>query len=214
MIADGDTVADFDLYCSLLSLPLAFGTELATIPATVPYIRPDEARMAQWHGRLPDQGRLRVGICWAGSAGHLNDSRRSIPIERFAALLSVPGIDFVSVQKDVNPAQAAVLREHGVRQLGQEFADFADTAAVVAMLDLIISVDTSVAHLAGAMAKATALLVPFAPDFRWLLGRTDSPWYPTMRLYRQAAIGDWNGPLERLRTELASVAGSRTAASL
>ena len=93
--------------------------------------------------------------------------------------------------------------------LGEDFADFADTAAVVAMLDLVISVDTSVAHLAGAMAKATAVLLPFSPDFRWLLDRSDSPWYPTMRLYRQTTIGDWNGPLQRLTTELAAVARRR-----
>jgi ADP-heptose:LPS heptosyltransferase len=121
-------------------------------------------------------------------------------------VLSIPGVDFVSLQKEVGEQDAAILSEHGVTQLGQEFADFADTAAVLTMLDLVISVDTSVAHLAGAMAKATALLVPFSPDFRWMLDRTDSPWYPTMRLFRQSAIGDWNGPLDRLRQELAGVA--------
>ena len=206
VIADGETVPDFDLYCPLLSLPLAFETELATIPSSVPYLRPQEERIAKWRDRLPTSGRLRIGICWAGNSGYENDCNRSIPLERFAALLSAAGLDFVSVQKDVSEADAAILREHGVIQLGQEFADFTDTADVVAMLDLIISVDTSVAHLAGAMGKAVALLVPFSPDWRWLLDRTDSPWYPTMRLFRQTAIGDWAGPLERLRQELAEVA--------
>jgi ADP-heptose:LPS heptosyltransferase len=110
------------------------------------------------------------------------------------------------VQKEVSEAQAAILDSHGVLQLGQEFTDFADTAAVVAMLDLVITVDTSVAHLAGAMGKAVALLLPFSPDWRWLLDRTDSPWYPTMRLFRQTAICDWDTPLERVREELAAVA--------
>jgi ADP-heptose:LPS heptosyltransferase len=137
---------------------------------------------------------------------HLNDRNRSMPLEGFAKLLSVPNIDFVCVQKEVSEAQAAILRKHDVIQLGQEFADFSDTAAVVAMLDLLIAVDTSVAHLAGAMGKAVALLVPFSPDWRWLLDRTDSPWYPTMRLFRQLSIGDWDGPLERLREELSDVA--------
>jgi ADP-heptose:LPS heptosyltransferase len=136
----------------------------------------------------------------------LNDRNRSIALERFATLLSVPGLDFVSVQKEVSEPQSALLRTHGVAQLGQEFTDLPDTAAVLAMLDLVVSVDTSVAHLAGAMGKAVALLLPFAPDFRWLLDRTDSPWYPTMRLYRQPAIGDWEAPLHRLRQELAAVA--------
>ena len=192
VFSDGETLPDFDFYCPLLSLPLAFDTELETHPVNIPYIRPYEERLAKWRGRMPDNGRLRVGICWAGSSMHLNDRNRSMPLERFAPLFSVPGIDFVSVQKEVSAAQAAILREHGVVQLGQEFKDFADTAAVVAMLDLLITVDTSVAHLAGAMGKAVALLVPFCPDFRWLLDRTDSPWYPTMRLFRQPAIGDWN----------------------
>ena len=110
--------------------------------------------------------------------------------------------------KEVGAAETTILSQHGVHQLGQEFADFADTAAVVAMLDLVISVDTSVAHLAGAMAKAVGVLLPFSPDFRWMLDRTDSPWYPTMRLFRQSAIGDWDGPLERLRHELSAL-GSR-----
>ena len=208
VIADGALLPDFDLYCPLMSLPEAFATEVATIPAGVPYIRPPAERLAKWQERLPQNGRLRIGICWAGSSDHMNDRNRSIPLERFATILSVTGVDFVSLQRDLSEAQAAILRQHGVIELGQQFADFSDTAAVVAMLDLVIAVDTSVAHLAGAMAKAVGLLVPFAPDFRWMLERTDTPWYPTMRLFRQSAIGDWDGPLERLRQELAGVAAS------
>src|SRR5581483_2609487 len=203
---DGEPLPDFDTYCPLLSLPLAFGTELATIPANIPYLRPHAERLAQWRPRLPDNGRLRIGICWAGSNQHLNDRNRSMPLDRFAALLSVPNLGFVCIQKEVSAADAALLEHHGVLQLGREFGDFADTAAVVAMLDLLISVDTSVAHLAGAMGKAVALLVPFSPDFRWLMHRTDSPWYPTMRLFRQTALGDWSEPLAKLRAELEDVA--------
>ncbi len=176
------------------------------MPANIPYLRPYGEHLVKWRERLPASGRPRIGICWAGSSMHLNDRNRSMPLEVFAKLLSVSDLDFVSVQKDVNERQASILREHGVLHLGQEFADMADTAAVVAMLDLLIAVDTSVAHLAGAMGKAVALLVPFSPDWRWLLERTDSPWYPTMRLFRQSAIGDWNGPLDRLCRELADVA--------
>ena len=129
-----------------------------------------------------------------------------MPLDRFATLLAVLNLEFVSLQKEVDEAQAAILRDHGVVQLGQEFGDFADTAAVIAMLDLVIAVDTSVAHIAGALGKAVALLLPFSPDFRWMLDRTDSPWYPTMRLFRQSAIGDWDDPLGRLRQELTAVA--------
>ena len=149
---------------------------------------------------------MRVGICWAGNSIHLNDRNRSIALERFAKILTVPGLDFISLQKDVSEVQAAILNDHGVVQFGQEFEDFSDTAAVVAMLDLVVAVDTSIAHLAGAMGKAVALLVPFSPDWRWLLDRTDSPWYPTMRLFRQAAVGEWDGPIERLRQELTALA--------
>ncbi len=206
VLSDGEPMPGFDFHCPLLSLPLAFETELATIPANIPYLRPDRERVAKWNASLPGNGRLRVGICWAGNSKHQNDRNRSIPLDRLAAVLSVPGLDFVSLQKEVTEQDAASLRDHGVVQLGQEFADFADTAAVVAMLDLVIAVDTSVAHLAGAMGKAVALLVPFSPDWRWLLDRTDSPWYPTMRLFRQTAIGDWDGVVGRLRQELTDVA--------
>ena len=202
VISDGDPLPDFDLHCPLLSLPLAFGTDLATIPANIPYLSPYADRIAKWHERLPQSGRLRVGICWAGNREHVNDYNRSMPLERLAKIFSVSGLDFVCLQRDLSEAQAVILREHRVLQIADEFADFADTAAVVAMLDLVVAVDTSVAHLAGAMGKAVALLVPFSPDWRWLLDRTDSPWYPTMRLFRQTAPGDWDGVIERLRREL------------
>jgi tetratricopeptide (TPR) repeat protein len=213
VIADGETLPNFDLYCPMMSLPLAFATDIATVPANVPYIRAQQERVDRWRQRLPQTGRLRIGICWAGTRGHPNDRNRSMPLDRLTKMLAISGVDFVSLQKEVGEADAAILREHDVTQLGGEFEDFADTAAVLSMLDLVISVDTSVAHLAGAMAKAVTLLVPFSPDFRWMLDRTDTPWYPTMRLYRQSAVGDWTAPLERLRQELEGVVRRRAAAS-
>jgi tetratricopeptide (TPR) repeat protein len=209
VIARGEKLPDFDMHCPLLSLPLAFETELATIPAAISYLRPAQESVTKWQARMPSGDRLRVGICWAGSAMHLNDRRRSMPIEHFARVLSVPGVDFVNLQKEVTAAQAAILNEHGVIQLCEEFADFADTAAVVSMLDLVVTVDTSVAHLAGAMGKAVGMLVPFSPDWRWMLDRTDSPWYPTMRLFRQTVIDNWIGPVEQLSRELADLARRR-----
>ena len=136
---------------------------------------------------------------------HVNDYNRSMTLERLVKIFSVSGLDFVCLQRDISEAQAVILREHRVLQIGDELADFADTAAVIAMLDLVVAVDTSVAHLAGAMGKAVAMLVPFSPDWRWLLDRTDSPWYPTMRLFRQTAPGDWDGVIERLHRELSDV---------
>jgi hypothetical protein len=215
VFCDGETLPEFELRSPLLSLPSAFRTELATVPANIPYLCPFPDRIEAWRGRLPHGGRPRIGLCWAGNPSHGNDRNRSLPFECLTDVLSVPGLDFVSLQKEVSTAQATVLGDHGVAQLGQDFADFGDTAAVVAMLDLVIAVDTSVAHLAGAMGKAVALLLPFTPDFRWLLGRTDSPWYPSMRIFRQRTAGDWQELIERLKPELREVAGrsARSAAA-
>ena len=201
--SEGDVVPDFDLYCPLLTLPRWFETDLESIPTAIPYMLPYPEDIRRWSGRLPQNGRMRVGIVWAGNAAHGNDRNRSIALERFAPLFSVPGVDFISVQREVSVEHAEVLDAHGILRLGHEFADFTDTAAVVAMLDLLISVDTSVAHLAGAMGKPVALLVPFSPDWRWLLDKTDSRWYPSMRLFRQSAPDDWEGVVERVRQELA-----------
>ncbi len=213
VLGDGERAPPIDFYCPLMSLPLAFQTETATIPANIPYIRPSAERLAKWRARLPRNGRLRIGLCWAGSATHLNDHNRSIALERLAGILSLPNLDFISVQKDVSEPQAAFLQSYSVAQLGQSFENFADTAAALAELDLLVSVDTSVAHLAGAMGKAVALLLPLPAEWRWLLDRSDSPWYPSMRLFRQIAIGDWDGPLEQLYRELSAVAARRPAAS-
>jgi hypothetical protein len=211
VLTDGDPTPAFDLHCPLLSLPLAFGTELATVPRNIPYLWPIPGSVDVWRPRVPDNGRLRVGICWAGNPDHVNDRNRSMALKHLTPVLSLPAIDFFSVQKEVSDSDAAILRDHGVRPLGGEFKDFADTAAAIALLDLVIAVDTSVAHLAGAMGKVVALMVPFSPDWRWLLDRTDSVWYPTMRIFRQAALQDWSDPVERLRQELAEAAERRLA---
>jgi ADP-heptose:LPS heptosyltransferase len=192
VIPSGGAVPDFDLICPLLTLPLAFRTELTTIPANIPYVRPGEEHIAKWRARLPDNGRLRIGLCWAGTKIHPNDHNRSMTLDRFAQLLSVANLDYVNLKKDVSEAEAAQLRARGGIDLGREFADFADTAAVVSMLDLIISVDTSVAHLAGALGKPVWLLNKFDGSWQWLIDRDDSPWYPSMRIFRQPKPGDWD----------------------
>jgi tetratricopeptide (TPR) repeat protein len=199
-----------DFYSPLLSLPRAFQSDLATVPANIPYLRPSDERLKRWRERVPRNGRRKIGICWAGSNAHLNDHNRSIALDRFARVLAVPNLDFVSLQRETGDAQAAILRNHHVIAFGRELRDFADTAAALATLDLVISVDTSVAHLAGAMGKGVALLLPFAPDWRWMDDRSDSPWYPTMRLFRQPTMGDWDSVLERLCQELGAVAARPT----
>ena len=209
IFSTGEELPDFDLHCPMMSLPLAFGTELATIPADIPYIPVPPDRIPRWRARLgesqaPGGSRvLRVGIAWAGSALHINNKNRSIALGRFAALLAARNVEFVTLQKELEPGDAATLRLHpNVTPLGVELSDFADTAALISLLDLVVSVDTSVVHLAGAIGTPFWLLVPFAPDFRWLLEREDSPWYPTARLFRQPRIDDWESVLERVRGAL------------
>ena len=203
VVATDEPLPAFDAHCPLMSLPLAFASELATIPATVPYLSPLVTRVAKWKNRLPDAEAPRVGIVWAGSAAHRNNHNRSIALTEFVRILSTPDIHFVCLQKDLNETDLQVLRRHGgVTVFGDEMADFADTAAIIAMLDLVISVDTSVAHLAGALGRPVWVLLPFSADYRWMIDREDSPWYPSACLLRQHQIGDWGSVLEWLQREL------------
>jgi hypothetical protein len=185
-----------------LSLPLAFGTKLATIPAPAT-LSADPARTAFWAPRLASLPGPRVGLAWSGGQHTRAHQRRSL---RLATLLplaaSVPAL--VSLQKEVPEHDRADLAATGrILDLGTAFADFADTAAVIAQLDLVIVVDTAVAHLAAAMGKPTWILLPFAADWRWLLDRDDSPWYPSARLFRQASPGDWGGVVGQVLAALA-----------
>jgi tetratricopeptide (TPR) repeat protein len=208
-LARGEPLPPFDLHCPLMSLPLAFGTTLGSIPAEVPYLHAPADRLAQWRSRLGEKKSLRIGIAWAGSAQHKNNHQRSIALDRFAALLAVPGIEFVSVQKDISPTDAAALSGHAnIIHIGDELHDFSDTAAVISLLDLVVSADTAVAHLTGALGRPVWVLVPFSPDFRWLLGREDSPWYPTARVFRQPRLGDWESVIARVHDELERLAAA------
>jgi hypothetical protein len=203
VLVDGETTPPFDLQCPLLSLPLAFGTELDTIPRDLPYVRADGDRVAVWRSCLPAGGGKRIGLVWAGRSAHGNDQNRSIDLARLRPLFDARGVQLVSLQRELRPGDAAILESSpAVTHLGDQLSDFADTSAVIECLDVVVTVDTSVAHLAGAMGKPVWILLPFSPDWRWLLGREDSPWYPTVRLFRQPAIGDWDSVIARVRAEL------------
>ena len=194
----------FDVHCPLLSLPLAFRTDLDSIPAPVPYLRADRFLAEAWKtqlagiegdttlnikGRVPFSSR-KIGLAWAGAAIHVNDRNRSTTLKSFAPLAEIKNAAYFSLQKgpaakQYPPAGLAIA------DFTSELNDFADTAALIENLDLVITVDTSVAHLAGAMGKPVWAVLPCNPDWRWMYDRTDSPWYPTMRLFRQCKLGDW-----------------------
>ncbi|MDP6590111.1 MAG: tetratricopeptide repeat protein [Alphaproteobacteria bacterium] len=198
IIARDDPLPAFDVHAPLLSLPRIFKTDLDSIPASEAYLGADAARGKKF-ARLLDDERLNVGIVWAGKPSHRNDRNRSAGIEPFIDLLGTPGAAFHSLQvgpraSDIGATRCAgLIRDHAPR-----LRDFADTAALVAALDLVISVDTSVCHLAGALGKPCWVVIPYTPDWRWLMGREDSPWYPSLRLFRQPSFGDWPGVFDRL----------------
>jgi tetratricopeptide (TPR) repeat protein len=207
VIGSGEEIPAFDFYCPLMSLPLALRTDLASIPADIPYLRVPDERLAQWSERLPPRQGLRVGVVWSGNATHKDDHNRSIAFTRLAPLFDVPGVQFVSLQKELREADAqALASEPRMHDIGRHFDDFADTAAATALVDLVIAVDTSVAHLAGALGKPVWVLLPFCPDWRWLTERDDSPWYPTARLFRQSRIADWAGVIAQVAGELTQAA--------
>jgi hypothetical protein len=217
VIARGEALPAFDAQAPLLSLPRAFGTTIETVPARVPYLAADPDQAAAWGRRLAALPGLKVGLCWAGEprAGFPElaaiDARRSISLAALAPLAKVAGVSFVSLQKGAPAAQAAdPPPPMALFDYTAELADFADTAALVENLDLVISVDTSVAHLAGAMARPVWLLNRFDTCWRWLLDRQDSPWYPTLRLFRQTTPGDWTSVIADLRQALHILASART----
>ena len=204
VIARGGTLPAFDVHASVLSLPMLFGTTLDTIPANVPYIAADEQLALSWADIIAsDPPGRRVGLVWSGNPKHINDHNRSILLRMFEALAATPDATFFSLQK--GPAEAQLgdstlklrLVDHAAR-----LTDFGQTAALLHHLDLVITVDTAVAHLAGAMGKPVWVLLPFVPDWRWMRGRSDSPWYPTMRLFRQPALHDWETVIREIAAAL------------
>ncbi|MCA3420001.1 MAG: tetratricopeptide repeat protein [Roseomonas sp.] len=200
VISSTEVPVEFDLHCPLLSLPLAFRTRLETIPAWPDgYLKAPEKEAARWAQRLP-RGR-RIGLVWSGSNTHSNDANRSIALARLRPLFQSSDV-WISLQKEVRERDQTALQASGLLDLTAELEDFADTAALISALDLVIAVDTSVAHLAAALGKPVWLMLPFAPDFRWLLDREDSPWYPSMRLFRQPRPGDWDSVITRIADAL------------
>lgn len=198
IIGEGERVPAHDFSCGLMSLPLAFGTTLETVPAKIPYLRADPERVQAWRRRLPPSGRLRIGVVWAGRRYPPINCPRDATLQTLRPLFDVAA-DFVSLQQDLTDSERVLLASFPRVKLAVErFEDFADTAALIDGLDLIITVDTAVAHLAGALGKPVWVLNRYASCWRWMLERTDSPWYPTLRLFRQPSLGDWESVMREV----------------
>ncbi|MEW6187999.1 MAG: tetratricopeptide repeat protein [Thermodesulfobacteriota bacterium] len=204
IIPYGDPLPGFDLQCPLLNLPLIFNTRLDTIPAKIPYLFSDQQLVHKWRMWLDqDSKRFRVGLVWAGRPIHKKDKKRSIRINSFLPLFKMPEVTFYSLQKGEAATQIKQFPEkESFIDLSGPLTDFSETAALIENLDLVITVDTAVAHLTGALGKPVWTLLPFSPDWRWMLDREDSPWYPTMKLFRQPVPGDWGSVMEKVRKKL------------
>jgi tetratricopeptide (TPR) repeat protein len=203
-IVQGEPLPDFDMQCPLLTLPLVFNTTLENIPAEVPYISVTSMLIQKWKDKIQqDNSRLKIGLVWQGNPKHKNDINRSIPFAHFSPFAKLSDITFYSLQKG-KASEHAKLFSTGMKflDLTEEINDFSDTAALIKNLDLIISVDTAVTHLAGALGKPVWTLIPFRSDWRWMLNRDHSPWYPTMRLFRQPSPKDWESVIEKVTDEL------------
>lgn len=201
-IEQGQAIPEFDLHCPMMSLPHAFKTIVATIPADIPYLFAEKSKTKRWQDKLGPITKPRIGLAWSGSINHKNDHNRSLLLKQLTALFDLP-FEFHSLQKEIRPNDLEALNTlKQVNQHHDALNDFSDTAALIENMDLVISVDTSVAHLAGAMGKKVFILLPFAPDYRWMLDRSDSPWYQTATLFRQPEIDDWNSVIDQVRLAL------------
>jgi tetratricopeptide (TPR) repeat protein len=202
IIARGERLSDFDYQCPLLSLPLAFNTELHNIPPVTQNIAINTKKISYWDSRLGEKSKPRIGIAWRGNSAHSNDHNRSLSLSQLLDCLP-KGLNYISLQKEISDNdQESLLIHGGIKFFGDSLHDFTDTAALCELMDIVISVDTSIAHLAGTLNKPTWVLLPFSPDWRWLLNRNDSPWYPSVRLYRQEKIGQWNSALDEIKSDL------------
>ena len=201
LVAKGSALPEFDYQCPLMSLPLAFKTELNSIPSSTAYLKNNAAKLEVWSKRLGEKSKPRIGLVWSGNSKHGNDHNRSLSLTDVLKHLQ-PNFEYVSLQKEVREGDKDALTNSAVKHYGDELNDFTDTAALCDLMDIVISVDTSVAHLAGALGKTTWILLPYVPDWRWLLDRDDSPWYASVKLYRQDEDRQYAPVLERIANDL------------
>jgi hypothetical protein len=211
VLSDGDPILEADLHCPLLSLPYAFGTTLETIPNSVPYLTPPADALAAWASRFSTCSELKVGLVWSGNPENKLNTTRSIALPALETLWGIAGIRWFSLQVGKQAGDIALVPKQPIDDLSPFLTDFGETAAAICHLDLVITVETAVAHLAGALGRPVWVPLAFVPAWRWLLGRQDSPWYPTMRLYRQTTPGDWTTVVQALADALARMVDDRAA---
>jgi hypothetical protein len=207
VVSRDDETPAFDFYCAMMDIPLVMKTVLETIPSHTPYLFADPLRINFYRNLLPAGQAKKIGLSWAGRSSHENDRNRSLLFSQLAPLISLSEINWVSLQRRIPEEDKGEFSASPVIDWGQEFSDFAATAAAIMTLDLVITVDTAIAHLAGALGKKVWVLLPFYADWRWLIARDDSPWYPTARLIRQERPKDWQRVIERLREEISAMDG-------
>ena len=208
IIEQGKELPHFDYHIPIMSLPLAFKTSLNDIPKNIPYLFVDDQKRKIWKEELGEQKKIRLGLAWSGSKIHKKDKNRSLLLRELSCIFQLP-LELHSLQKEIREIDKLTLVEFNqIYQHQEKLDDFSDTAALIEKMDLIISVDTSIAHLAGALGKPIWILLPFNPDFRWMLNVKNSPWYPSARLFRQPKIGDWESVINEVFTELTKLISS------
>jgi tetratricopeptide (TPR) repeat protein len=204
-VIKGQELPPFDFCCPIVSLPLAFNTRVSSIPAENRYIASDVKKVSEWRFKLGEKKKKRVGLVWSSLSNFQHDAKRSLLLSDFVKALPVDGYEYVCLQKELKDCDKEFFKEYqNIQFFGDQLNDFSDTAALIESVDLVVSTCTSVPHLSAAMGKETWVLLSHVPDWRWLLDREDSPWYPSMKLYRQTSIGNWNSVLDKVKSDLSS----------
>jgi tetratricopeptide (TPR) repeat protein len=203
LVNPGQELPPFDYQCPLLSLPFAFGTNINNIPDVSPYLTANLDEVAQWRSRLGISSKVRIGIAWSSTSSFKEDAKRSLMLADFLRALPTQGCEYICLQKELKDCDVETFKaQEGIQFFGDEIKDFGDTAALIECVDLVVSTCTSIPHLSAALGKKTWILLSHVPDWRWLLDRPDSPWYPSVKLYRQPAIGDWDSVFAKVKTDL------------
>ena len=201
IVSEGSQISKFDLYCPIMSLPLAFKTEVSNVPNKTPYLITNLKKNEIWKRKLKKSNLFKIGLCWSGNIEHKNNHNRSMLFDNFSELLEFP-FEFYSLQKEVKHEDTQKLKKANVIDYQNLLTNFSDTASLVNMMDIVISVDTAIAHLSGALGKKTFLLLPDKSSFLWMGESKSSPWYPTIKIFRQKKLGDWSLPIKEIIEEL------------